>query len=59
MAETKGLEPSTSGVTGRRSKPTELRLRELFKYYTSLTKLAILLFKIITFLTKLINKDNK
>ena len=28
MAETKGLEPSTSGVTGQRSKPTELRLRE-------------------------------
>ena len=27
MAETKGLEPSTSGVTGQRSKPTELRLQ--------------------------------
>ena len=26
-SETKGLEPSTSGVTGQRSKPTELRLR--------------------------------
>ena len=29
MAETKGLEPSTSGVTGQRSKPTELRLRQV------------------------------
>ena len=41
VAETKGLEPSTSGVTGRRSKPTELRLRELFKYYTGLKIIAI------------------
>ena len=32
MAGTKGLEPSTSGVTGQRSKPTELRLRKWFYF---------------------------
>ena len=31
MAETKGLEPSTSGVTGQRSKPTELRPSEKYR----------------------------
>ena len=34
MAETKGLEPSTSGVTGQRSKPTELRLRNILRIST-------------------------
>jgi hypothetical protein len=30
LAGTMGLEPTTSGVTGRRSKPTELRPRGPF-----------------------------